>query len=61
MKVQFTPDQESRLSKVAASRGTRPEQLVKAAALRLLKSNARTTGPFKEEELKPGTARMLHL
>ena len=61
MRVQFTPDEQSRLSKIAASRGTSPEQLVKDAVLSLLKSNAGTTKPFKEEELKPDTARMLYL
>lgn len=61
MKVQFTPDQESRLSGIATARGTSPEQLVKDAALRLLTPNTTSVARFNEEELEPDTARMLYL
>jgi hypothetical protein len=36
MEVHFTPEQEKRLTQIAASAGTDPERLVKDAALRLL-------------------------
>jgi len=41
MEVHFTPEQEARLSQLAASVGTDPERLVKDAALRLLDEDAR--------------------
>ena len=41
MEVHFTPEQEARLSQIAASSGTDPEHLVKDAALRLLEEDAR--------------------
>ena len=37
MEVHFTPEQEKRLTQIAASAGTDAEQLVKDAALHLLK------------------------
>jgi len=36
MEVHFTPEQEKRLTQIAANAGTDPERLVKDAALRLL-------------------------
>jgi hypothetical protein len=36
MEVHFTPEQEKRLTQIAASAGIDPERLVKDAALRLL-------------------------
>ncbi len=41
MKVDFTPDQEAKLSKIATREGVNTEQLVKDAALRLLEEDAR--------------------
>ena len=41
MKVDFTPDQEAKLSKIAPREGVNTEQLVKDAALRLLEEDAR--------------------
>lgn len=40
MEVHFTPEQEARLSQIAATSGTDPEGLVKGAALRLLEEDA---------------------
>jgi len=41
MEVQFTPEQETRLSQIANHHGTDATQLVKDAALRLLEENER--------------------
>jgi predicted transcriptional regulator len=41
VEVEFTPEQESRLSKIAAHAGTDVAHLVKDAALRLLENDAR--------------------
>ena len=41
MEVHFTPEQEAQLSHIANQSGTDAEQLVKAAALRLLQDDAR--------------------
>ena len=41
MQVDFTPDQEAQLSRIAYSAGTDPERLVKEAALRLLEEDSR--------------------
>ena len=40
MQVRFTPEEEARLAKIATQEGVDPEELVKAAALRLLKDDA---------------------
>jgi len=40
MEVHFTPEQEKRLTQIAANAGTDPERLVKDAALRLLEQQA---------------------
>jgi predicted transcriptional regulator len=40
MEVNFTPEQEARLSQLAAYAGTDTEQLVKDAALRLVEEDA---------------------
>jgi len=40
MEVQFTPEQEARLSQIANYNGTPAEQLVKEAALRLVEEDA---------------------
>ena len=72
MEVQFTPEQEARLSKIAAQEGQAPEALVKDAALRLLEDDARfrvgvrkgieqaDRGEFvEEEEMDARVKRML--
>jgi hypothetical protein len=41
MEVQFTPEQEARLSQIANYNGTPAEQLVKQAALRLVERGCR--------------------
>jgi predicted transcriptional regulator len=41
MEVHFTPEQEAQLSQIANHSGTDTEQLVKDAALRLLREDAR--------------------
>src|SRR5580692_8757379 len=41
MEVHFTPEQEAQLSQIAAKAGTDAERLVKDAALRLLREDAR--------------------
>ena len=41
MEVHFTPEQEAELSQIASHTGTDTEQLVKDAALRLLREDAR--------------------
>ena len=48
MEVQFTADQESRLVDIATKAGTRAEQLVKDAALRLLEEDARFRAAVRE-------------
>jgi predicted transcriptional regulator len=48
MEVHFTPEQEARLSQIAASSGTDPERLVKDAALRLLEEDARFHAAVRE-------------
>ena len=40
MEVHFTPEQEAQLVKVAATRGSNPESLVKNAVLRILEADA---------------------
>jgi predicted transcriptional regulator len=56
MDVQFTPEQEAQLSKIANSVGTDAEHLVQDAALRLLKEEARFIDAVKlgEAELERG-------
>ncbi len=41
MEVQFTPEAEARLARVATQEGVNPTELVKSAALRLLEDDAR--------------------
>jgi predicted transcriptional regulator len=41
MEVQFTPEEEARLAKIATQEGLNPTELVKGAALRLLEDDAR--------------------
>jgi predicted transcriptional regulator len=41
MEINFTPEEEAQLSKIASHVGTDPEQMVKDAALRLLEEDAR--------------------
>ncbi len=48
MEVHFTPEQEARLSHIAASAGTDAERLVKDAALRLLEEDARFRAAVRE-------------
>ena len=39
MEVEFTPEQEAQLARIATNAGTDPQRLVKDAALRLLQGN----------------------
>jgi predicted transcriptional regulator len=48
MEVHFTPEEEARLSQIAARSGTDPECLVKDAALRLLEEDARFREAVRE-------------
>ena len=48
MEVRFTPEQESRLSQIAAHSGTDTERLVKDAALRLLDEDERFRAAVRE-------------
>ena len=48
MKVDFTPDQEAKLSKIASREGVNTEQLVKDGALRLLEDDARFRAGVRE-------------
>lgn len=41
MEVDFTPEQEARLSRIATHQGIAPAKLVKEAALRLLEDDVR--------------------
>jgi predicted transcriptional regulator len=41
MEVHFTPEQEAKITQIAASTGTDPEALVKDATMRLLDEDAR--------------------
>jgi predicted transcriptional regulator len=40
MQIQFTPEQEAQIAEVAASTGTDPEGLVRAATLKMLREDA---------------------
>jgi predicted transcriptional regulator len=48
MEVQFTPEQETRLSQIASHHGTDATQLVKDAALRVLEENDRFRAAIRE-------------
>jgi predicted transcriptional regulator len=48
MEVHFTPEQESQLSQIAIHAGIDAEQLVKDAALRLLREEARFRSAIRE-------------
>ena len=48
MEVQFTSEQEARLSQIAACAGTDPNALVKAAALQLLDEDSRFRAAVRE-------------
>ncbi len=48
MEVQFTPEQENRLSQIADHHGTDATQLVKDAALRLLEENDQFRAAVRE-------------
>ena len=48
MDIQFTPEQEAQLTKIATSAGIDPEHLVKEAALRLLEEDARFRAAVRE-------------
>lgn len=39
MEVHFTPEQEAQIARIAASTGTKPEALVKDAAMRLVQED----------------------
>ena len=41
MEVQFTPEEEARLARIASQEGVNPTELVKSAALRLLEDDTR--------------------
>lgn len=48
MELHFTPEQEAQLAQIAIQEGTDAEQLVKDAALRLLKEDARFRAAIRE-------------
>ena len=48
MEVDFTPEQEAQLSRIATKAGTDPQGLVKDAALRLLEEDARFRAAVQE-------------
>jgi predicted transcriptional regulator len=48
MKVHFTPEQEARLAEIATTASTDAETLVKDAALRLLREDARFRAAVRE-------------
>ncbi len=48
MEVQFTPEQEAQLARIAVRAGTDPERLVKDAALRLLGEEGRFRAAVRE-------------
>jgi predicted transcriptional regulator len=48
MELHFTTEQEAQLSQIATKSGTDPEQLVKAAALRLLEEESRFRAAVRE-------------
>ena len=41
MEVPFTPEQEARLTEIASTHGSQPEELVRRAALQLIDEDAR--------------------
>jgi predicted transcriptional regulator len=48
MELQFTPEEEARLSQIATKEGTNAERLVRAAALRLIEEDARFRAAVRE-------------
>jgi predicted transcriptional regulator len=48
MELHFTPEEEARLSQIAAQEGTDAERLVKHAALRLLEEDTRFRAAVRE-------------
>lgn len=50
MQVPFTPEQEAQLSQVARRDGTAAEEMVKAAALRLLKRRRYTAAELAAQQ-----------
>jgi predicted transcriptional regulator len=48
MELQFTPEEEARLSQIATKEGTDAERLVRAAALRLIEEDARFRAAVRE-------------
>lgn len=48
MEVNFTPEQEAKLAKIARTMGTAPEALVKNATLRLIEDDAQFRAAIKE-------------
>jgi len=61
MEVDFTPEQEARLAKIAGKAGMEPACLVHAAALRLLAEDAWEGGPAAElPVLHLGAVKPLH-
>jgi hypothetical protein len=48
MEVNFTPEQEAQLARIAIKVGTDLERLVKEAALRLLHAETYVSGPVSE-------------
>jgi len=48
MEVHFTPEQEAQLAHIASTAGTDAERLVKDAALRLLREDARFRAAVRE-------------
>jgi predicted transcriptional regulator len=48
MEVHLTPEQEAQLAQIATNEGTEPEHLVKDAALRLLREDARFRAAVRE-------------
>ncbi len=48
MEIDLTPEQEARLCSLADAQGTNAEELMKAAALRILEANARFLAAVEE-------------
>jgi predicted transcriptional regulator len=48
MEVHFTPEQEAQLTRMAATAGVHPEELVRDAALRLLATDAQFRAAVRE-------------
>ena len=59
MEINFTPEQEAELSRIASTTGTDAERLVREAALRILEEDARFRDAVREGIAQADQGRLL--